>query len=254
MFTKLYNQIVFKNDFVEIKLKLANYTSEKRQQEMLLKNINVNDLESHSLKIQYFVLKYHQYLRKMKLEKCERWLVKFENECKSYDSVYYESDIVFFKVWLLYWKLQYHDALELLDKLDNKCGNSTFYVFKSLLLLKLWKFDEAESAFNDFGLLSYAGSFHLTVSLSFIKFMRHDLSGANKLLRDWIEKENIETILNWIFLYGRKFNDFNEKKNSSLSKDSINLSLGDCFEMKKTIVKMYDNLFLQGYVLTITPL
>ena len=45
-----------------------------------------------------------------------------------------------------------------------------------------------------------------------------------ELLRDWNESGKIETIFNWVYLYEIKFNDFNKKKNSSMSNDDINKS------------------------------
>ena len=53
----------------------------------------------------------------------------------------------------------------------------------------------------------------------------------------------------WImfFFYEKKWNDFNQKKNSSSlfnQNEDITKLLKDCVEMKKIVVKMYDDFFL----------
>ena len=156
---------------------------------------------------------------------------------------YYEPHLVLYKTWLLYWKSQFNEALELLEELD-KWEKASFveylHLFKSLLLLKLDKYDEAESVYDGRKL----DLLH-SLSLSFIKFMKHDLPGAKELLKSWKMVEGVRNILDYVCLYEVKLCDFNQKKNSSSmnQRHEVSKSLKECVEMKTMIIEMYDDYF-----------
>ena len=122
---------------------------------------------------------------------------------------------------------------------------------KSLLLLKLRKYDKAESVFD--GRISI--NIHDDVCLSFIKVMKHDFTEAKKFLEKWKVDDDVNKILDYVFFYEKKWNDFNQKKKNSSSlfnqNEEITKSLKDCLEMKKIVVKMYDDFFLVNFVITI---
>ena len=240
--SELFKQLVKKEGFEDVKLGLCNLLS-LLGQEKLLKQINEGHLESHSSKLKYFSTRYLQYLRNRNFDESEKWLTKFEQECRNYDFSYYEPHLVLRKSWLLYWKSQFNEALVLLEELDEwkRVSFGEFYFFKSLLLLKLYKYNEAESVFNyriDLDFLQY-------LSLSFIKFMKHDSPGAKELLESWKIVNDINNIFNYVCLYEMKWCDFNQKKNSSSlnQKYEVKKSLKECVEMKKIIMEMYDDYF-----------
>ena len=174
--------------------------------------------------------------------------MKFEEGCTDYDLSYYEVYIVSYKVWFLFWKSQFNEALVLLEELDEvfKRSYSVFRFLRSLLLLKLGKYDEAESVYDGksiFELFDY-------VCLSFVKFMKHDFSGAKDLLeKRKIHEEGINDISIGVWLYELKWNDFNQKKISFSfnQNEDVTKSLKECVEMKKMIAKWYDK-FLLGKV------
>ena len=208
-----------------------------------MKQINESNLEKESDKLKYLSIRFSQFLRKRDFAESEKWLNEFEERCIKYDFSYYEHKIVFYKVWFLYWKLEFNEALDLLEELDEvfKQIYSEFYVLKSLLLLKLRKYDEAESVFD--GEISI--NIHENVCHSFIKVMKNDFTGAMKFLEKWKVENDVNKILDYVFFYEKKWNDFNQKKNSSLfNHEDITKSLKDCVEMKKIVVKMYDDFFL----------
>ena len=238
---ELFKQLINKEGFDDVKLELCNLLS-SLDGETLLKQINENDLESHSSKLKYFSIRYLQYLRKRNFDESEKWLTKFEQECRKYDFSYYEPQLVFRKTWLLYQKSQFNEALVLLEELDEwkKVLFVNFYTQKSLLLLKLGNYDEAESVYDGkkLDLLD-------SLSLSYVKFMKHDFSGAKKLLESWKIDNGINNILCYVCLYEIKWFDFNQKKNSSSlnQRQEVAKSLKECVEMKKIIIEMYDDYF-----------
>ena len=141
--------------------------------------------------------------------------------------------------------------MEELDE-DVKQKHSIFKLLKSLLLIKLGKYDKAESVFD--------GHIHFDVIYddvchSFIKVMKHDFTGAKKFLEKWKLKYDVNKILDYVFFYEKKWNDFNQKKKNSSSlfnqNEEITKSLKDCVEMKKIVVKMYDDFFLYRFVMAI---
>ena len=244
--SKLLKQLVDKEGFEDVKLEFCTFNS-LSDEETLLKKINENDLESYSSKLKYFSIRYLQYLRKRDFDESEKWLTKFEQECRKYDFSYYEPHLVFHKTWLLYWKSQFNEALELLEGLDEwiKLLFNSFYVFKSLLLLKLGKYDEAESVYDGRSDLNVFDS----LSVSFVKFMKHDFSGAKELLESWKINNDIKIILDYVCLYEIKWLDFNQKKNSSSlnQRHEVAKSSKECVEMKKILMEMYDDVFRQRY-------
>ena len=118
-----------------------------------------------------------------------------------------------------------------------------FYLFKSLLLLKLGKYDEVESVYDGrkLDLLD-------SLSLSFVKFMKHDFAGAKEFLESWKILIGINNILDYVCLYEMKWCDFNQKKNSSSLRDKVLKSLEECVEMKKAIIEKYDNYFRYRFI------
>ena len=244
--SKLFKQLVNKKGFEDVKLELC-VLLHSLDRETLLKQINEHHLESHSSKLNYFSIRYMQYLQKRNFDESEKWLTKFEQESRRYDFSYYEPHLVFRKMWLLFWKSQFNEALVLLEELDEgkKKLFSTFYLFKSLMLLKLGKFVEAESLFDDvsnFDLLE-------SLSLSFVKFMKHDFSGAKEFLESWKIDNGIKNILDYVCLYEMKWLDFNQKKNSSSlnQRHEVASSLKECVEMKKIVIEMYDDYFRHNF-------
>ena len=240
--SKLFKQLVDKEGFEDVKFELCSLLSLSGDEETLLKQINEDHLESHSSKLKYFTIKYLQYVRNRNFDESEKWLTKFEQECRKNDFSYYEPHFVLHKVWLLYWKSQFNEALKLLEELDEwkKISFFIFYIQKSLLLLKLGKYDEAESVYNGFekrnlDLLD-------SLSLSFVKFMKHDLPGAKELLKSWKMVEGVRNILDYVCLYEIKWCDFNRKKNSS-SLNQTHEVAKSLKEMKKIIIEMYDDFF-----------
>ena len=242
--SKLVKQLVDKEGFEEVKLELCALVS-LSEQETLLKKINEDHLESHSSKLKYFSIRYMQYLRNRNFDESEKWLTKFEQECKRYDISYYKPHLVLRKVWLLYQKSQFNEALELLEGFDEwkKISFGSFYLFKSLLLLKLGKYDEVESVYDGrkLDLLD-------SLSLSFVKFMKHDFPGAKEFLESWKILIGINNILDYVCLYEMKWCDFNQKKNSSSLRDKVLKSLEECVEMKKAIIEKYDNYFRYRFI------
>ena len=214
------------------------------EEEILLKQINEDNLESHSSKLKYFSIKFLQYLRNRNFDESEKWLTKFEQECRKNDFSYYEPHFVLRKVWLLYHKSQFNEALVLLEGLNEwkKISFGCFYLFKSLLLLKLGKYDEAESVC--YGRIVFH-SLH-SFSFSFVKFMKNDLPGAKELLQSWKIDIDINIILDYVCLYKIKWCDFNQKKNSS-SRHEVGKSLKECVEMKKIIIEMFDIYFRHNF-------
>ena len=235
--SKLFKQLVNKKGFEDVKLQLCALLHPLNG-ETLLKQINEGHLESHSSKLKYFTIRYMQYLQKGNFDESEKWLTKFEQECRKYDFSYYEPHLVLRKVWLLYQKSQFNEALELLEELDEwkQLSFGSFYIQKSLLLLKLSKYDEAESLFDD------ESDFDLfdSLSVSFVKFMKHDFSGAKEFLESWKIIVNINNILDYVCLYEMKWFDFNQKKNSSSlnQRHEVASSLKECVEMKKIIIEI----------------
>ena len=202
--SELFKQLVNEKGFEDVKLGLCSFLS-SLDEETLLKQINEDHLESLSSKFKYFSTRYLQYLMNRNFDESEKWLTKFEQECRKNDFSYYEPHLVLRKSWLLYWKSQFNEALVLLEELDEwkRVSIGEFYFFKSLLLLKLHKYNEAESVFNyriDLDLLQY-------LSLSFIKFMKHDLPGAKELLESWKIDNDINNIFNYVCLYEMKWCD-----------------------------------------------
>ena len=215
--------------------------------EILLNQINKNNLESHSSKLKYFSIRYSLYLKKRNFDESEKWLTKLEQESRRYDFSYYEPHLVIRKVWLLYWKSQFNEALELLEELDEWINLSFdfFYIQKLLLLLKLGKYGEAESVYDGRSKLNVFDS----LSVSFVKFMKHDFSGAKEFLESWKIDNDINKILYYVCLYEMKWFDFNQKKNSpSLNqRHEVAKSLKECVETKKIIIEMYDDYFRDFY-------
>ena len=243
---KLFKQLVNKKGFEDVKLELCVLLS-LLNREILLKQINEHYLESHSSKLKYFTIKFVHYLQKRNFDESEKWLTKFEQECRKYNFCYYKPYLVLRKSWLLYWKSQFNEALVLLEDMDEgeKKLFSTFYLFKSLMLLKLGKFVEAESVFDgesNFDLLE-------SLSLSFVKFMKHDFSGAKELLESWKIDIGINNILDYVCLYEMKWFDFSQKKNSSSLNQGHEVlkSLKECVEMKKIVIEMYDDYFRHNF-------
>ena len=237
----LFKQLVDKEGFEDVKLELCTILRSS-EEEKLLKQINEDHLESHSSKLKYFTIKYSQYLRNRNFDESEKWLTKFEQECRKYDISYYEPHLVLRKLWLLYWKSQFNEALELLEDLEwKKVPFGNFYLIKSLLLLKLGKYDEAESVCDGRSDLIVFDS----LSLSFVKFMKHDFSGAKELLESWKINNVIKNILDYVCLYEIKWLDFNQKKNSSSLNQGheVAKSLKECVKMKKIIIEKYDDYF-----------
>ena len=239
---ELFKQLVDKEGFEDVKLELCSLLS-SLEQEKLLKQINEGHLKCHSSKLKYYSIRYLQYLKNRNFDESEKWLTKFEQECRKYDFSYYEPRLVFRKVWLLYQKSQFNEALELLEDLDEwkRLLFSNFYLFKSLLLLKLGKNDEAESVYDG---ISNLDSFD-SLSLSYVKFMKHDLPGAKELLKSWKMVEGVRNILDYVCLYEIKWCDFNQKKNSSSmnQRHEVSKSSKECVEMKTMIIEMYDDYF-----------
>ena len=164
---KIFKQLDNKEGFDDVKLEFC-ISNDINGEKFLLKQINESNLEKESDKLKYFSIRFFQFLRKRDFAESEKWLNEFEEGCIKYDFSYYEHKIVFHKVWFLYWKLKFNEALDLLEELDEvfKQIYSEFYVLKSLLLLKLGKYDEAEYV--------YDGHFHFddihdNVCHSFIK-------------------------------------------------------------------------------------
>ena len=112
-----------------------------------------------------------------------------------------------------------------------------------MLLFKLGKYDEAESVYNGFDKRNL--DIFDSLSLSFVKFMKHDFSGAKELLKSWMIDDVINKILVYVCLYEVKLCDFNQKKNSSSlnQRHEVASSLKECVEMKKIIIEMYDDFF-----------
>ena len=158
--SKLFKQLVNKKGFEDVKLELCVLLVSSAQ-ETLLKQINEHHLESHSSKLKYFTIRYLQYLKNRNFDESEKWLTKFEQECRKYDFSYYEPHLVLYKSWLLYQKSQFNEALVLLEDMDEgkKKLFNTFYLFKSLMLLKLGKFVEAESLFDGESIFIYLNLF-----------------------------------------------------------------------------------------------
>ena len=240
--SELFKQLINKKGFEDVKLELCGLLS-SLDRETLLKQINEHHLESHSSKLKYYSIRYSLYLKNRNFDESKKWLTKFEQECRKYDFSYYEPHFVLRKVWLLYWKSQFNDVLELLEKWDEwkRLLFGVFYLFKSLLLLKLGKYNEAESVYddkNDFDVLQ-------SLSLSFVKFMKNDFSGAKEILESWKINDDINNILDYVCLYKMKWYDFNQKKNSSSlnQRHEVAKSLKECVEMKEAIIEMYDNYF-----------
>jgi len=244
----LFKKLMNKEGFDDVKLELYGMSSQYGE-EIFFKQINESKLEKPE-KLKYFSLRFHHWVRVRNFDESEKWLLKFEEGCMNYDFSFYESDIVFHKVWFLYWKSQFNKALELLEQLDEavKQMSDTFYFLESLLLLKLGKYDEAETVYDGRSIVDTNDD----SILSFVKFMKCDFSGVKKLLEKWKVVNEINNILDYVCLYEMKWNDFNRKKNSSSfnqNEDFIK-SLKECVEMKKIIVKMYDDFFLHSYRLT----
>ena len=239
---KIFKQLDNKEGLDDVKLELCDASD--IGEKSLLKQINESNLEKESDKLKYISIRFFQFLQKRDFAESEKWLNEFEERCIKYDFSYYKADIVFHEVWFLYRKSQFNEARDLLEKLDEffKQSYNAFYILKSLLFLKLGKYDEAESVYN--------GKMHLYINddvcLSFIKFMKNDFSGAKKFLEKWKVDNDINKILDYVCLYEIKWNDFNKKKNSSLfnQNEDIAKSLKKCVEMKKVVVKMYDMYFL----------
>ena len=215
-------------------------------QETLLNQINEDHLESHSSKLKFYSIRFLQYLQKRNFDESEKWLRKFEQECRKYDFSYYEPYLVLHKAWLLYQKSQFNKALELLEELAEwKKDLFDFYFFKSLLLLKLGKYDEAETVCN--GESDLDGFKFL--SLSFVKYMKNDLPVARELLEIWKIDIDINNILDYVSLYEIKWCDFDQKKISSSmnQRHEVAKSLKECVEMKRFIIEMYDDYFRQRF-------
>ena len=77
--------------------------------------------------------------------------------------------------------------------------------------------------------------------------MKHDLSAAKDLLESCKYFIEIKNILDWIYFYEMKLRDSNQKKSSPSMNQRQDLakSLKECIEMKKMIIKMYDDFFLK---------
>ena len=243
--SELFKQLVKKEGFEDVKIEFSRLLPSV-EQEIFLKQINESHLESHSSKLKYFSIRYLQYLKNRNFNESEKWLTKFEQECRKNDFSYYQPLFVFRKVWLLYWKSQFNGALKLLEDLDEWNKNFyEFYIFKSLLLFKLGKYDEAESVFdgiNDLGILQY-------LSLSYVKFMKHDFSGAKELLESWKIDNDINNILKCVCLYETKCWNFNQKTGSSPlnQREDIQKSLKECVEIKNVIIEMCNEVFLDKF-------
>ena len=143
--SELFKQLVNEKGFEDVKLGLCSFLS-PLDEETLLKQINEDHLESLSSKLKYFSTRYLQYLMNRNFDESEKWLTKFEQGCRKNDFSYYEPHLVLRKSWLLYWKSQFNEALVLLEELDEwkRVSIGEFYFFKSLLLLKLHKYNEAD--------------------------------------------------------------------------------------------------------------
>ena len=226
----LFKLLDKKKGLDDVKLDFCGCSIGSFRGEILLEQIDEKKLEEQSFKIKYFSLCFYCFLRKRDFDKSEKWLMRLEEGCTKYDFSYYEPGIVSHKVWFLYWKSQFNEAFGLLERLGEALRPfDSFFLLKSLLLLKLKKYEEAESVFD-----GVEDSFSFScLCLSFIKFLRNDFSGAMKNLEKYDNDDAIEEILNYVYFYEIKWHNFNEKKSSSSINEESKKSLKECVEMKK---------------------
>uniref|UniRef100_A0A7M5XN53 Uncharacterized protein n=1 Tax=Clytia hemisphaerica TaxID=252671 RepID=A0A7M5XN53_9CNID len=224
----LFNELVKKKGFDNIKLRLASFLT-VRYVEVLLNSVDTNNLSDVDF-LMYYNAKCDLYIRRGCFHLAEQIMKNWKDHIdrKQYPRLWH-FDFTKRNCFLLYKKGDYNEALLACDELkrDIVFTNADVFIVEALILIKLGKFDDAEVLLDDFNQRN--NGFIIRI-ISYLKFRKHDFEAVVKLLTN-VEDEDLSNLLFLVKEYAKLHRQLENNKSRELVKQ--------CLEMKKYINKFF---------------
>ncbi|XP_066935719.1 uncharacterized protein [Clytia hemisphaerica] len=224
----LFNELVKKKGFDNIKLKLARHLT-ARDVEVLLISVDTNNLSDEEF-LMYYDAKCSLYIQNGCFDLAEQTM----NDWKEHIQRQTFSRIWHFNLtkrncFLLYKKGNYNEALLACDVLkpDIVFTGANVFIWEALILIKLGKFNDAEVLLDD---LDQHNKITIEIS-SYLKFRKHDFEAVENFLIDG-EDERQSNLLFSVKEYAKLHRQLKNNKSKEL--------VEQCLQMKKSITKFFE--------------
>uniref|UniRef100_A0A7M5XGF8 NB-ARC domain-containing protein n=1 Tax=Clytia hemisphaerica TaxID=252671 RepID=A0A7M5XGF8_9CNID len=225
----LFNELVKKKGFDDVKLRLASFLT-VRDVEVLLNSVDTNNLSDVNF-LMYYYAKCSLYIENGCFHLAEQTMKNWKEHLhrKQFSR---SSQFNFTKknCFLLYKKGNYNEALLVCDELkrDIVFTNADVYISEALILIKLGKFNDAEVLLDNLNKRNNNGSI-IRIS-SYLKFRKHDFEAVENLLTI-VEDEDLLNILFLVKEYAKLHRQLENNKSREM--------VERCLQMKKIVNELF---------------
>uniref|UniRef100_A0A7M6DK37 Uncharacterized protein n=1 Tax=Clytia hemisphaerica TaxID=252671 RepID=A0A7M6DK37_9CNID len=224
----LFNELVIKKGFDNIKLRLARFFTVK-EVEVLLNSVDTNNLSDMNFLL-YYDTKCSLYIMNGCFDLAEQVMKNWKEHLhrKQYSR---SSQFNFPKrnCFLLYKKGSYNESLLACDELkrDIVFTDANVFILEALILIKLGKFNEAEVLLDGFNLRNNGIIIQIS---SYLKFQKHDFEAVVKLLAN-VENEPLSNLLFLVKEYAKLHRQLGNNKSREL--------VERCLQMNKIVNELF---------------
>ncbi|XP_066931799.1 uncharacterized protein [Clytia hemisphaerica] len=227
IFQNVFNELVKKKGFDDIKIRLARLVTVS-DVEALLNSVDTNNLSDVDYLV-YYDAKCSLYIKNGCFDLAEQTMKNWKEHIhrKPFSRVFH-FNFTKKNCFLLYEKGNYNEALLACDELkrDIVFTDANVFILEALILIKLGKFNEAEVLLDDF---DQHNNIIIDIS-SYLKFRKHDFRAVENLLTDR-EDERQSNLLFLVKEYAKLHRQLENNKSREL--------VEQCLEMKKYINKFF---------------
>uniref|UniRef100_A0A7M5WV34 DZIP3-like HEPN domain-containing protein n=1 Tax=Clytia hemisphaerica TaxID=252671 RepID=A0A7M5WV34_9CNID len=224
----LFNELVKKKGFDDVKLRLASFLS-VRDIEVLFNSVDTDNLSDADFLV-YYDAKCSLYVKNGCFDLAEQVLKDWKEHIhRKQFSRMLHFNFTKRNCFLLYKKGNYNEALLACDELkrDSVFTDADVFIWEALILIKLGKFNDAELLLDDFNQCNNAFIIRIT---SYLKFRKHDFEAVENLLTN-VEDEDLSKILFFVKEYAKLHRQFENNKSREM--------VEQCLQMKKIVNELF---------------
>ncbi|XP_066931781.1 uncharacterized protein [Clytia hemisphaerica] len=223
----LYNELVKKKGFDDIKLRLARFFTVS-DVEALLNSVDTNNLSDTDF-LMYYHAKCSLYIKKGCFDLAEQVMKNWKEHLhRKRFSRLWHFNFTKKNCFLLYKKGDYNEALLACDEFKQDFFiDAHDLITEALILIKLGKFDDAEVLLDDFNQRNNGIIIRI---ISYLKFRKHDFEAVVKLLSD-AEDERLSNLLFLVNEYAKLHRQLENNKSREI--------VERCLQMKKIVNELF---------------
>ncbi|XP_066935706.1 uncharacterized protein [Clytia hemisphaerica] len=221
----LFNELVKKKGFDDLKLRLARFFTVS-DVEALLNSVDTNNLSDTDF-LMYYNAKCSLYIKKGCFDLAEQVMKNWKEHLhREPFSRLWHFNFAQKNCFLLYKKGSYKEALLTCDGLKREIlfTDADVFISEALILIKLGKFNDAEVLLDDLNKCNNNGSI-IRIS-SYLKFQKHDFEAVENLLTN-VEDEDLSNLLFLVKEYAKLHRQLENNKSREL--------IERCLQMKKIV-------------------